>query len=91
VIRLWYAIGTSVIPGLLIPVVTSYFERWKAPPDYVFGAMVLGWVTATLWLIIGQTGGSGYPLGIEPMYPGLFVSVVVWGGGILRMENEALR
>ncbi len=87
VIKLWYAIGTVIIPGLLVPLVTGYFEKLKAPPRYAFASMLLGWLTSTVWLLIGwqeQLGASEfYPFGIEPMYPGLAVSVAVWGWGEL--------
>ncbi len=85
VIQLWYDIGTAIIPGLLVPLVTSYFDRWRVGPRYAFLSMLGGWLTATVWLAVGwsqQLGASGsYPLGIEPMYPGLAVSVVFWGIG----------
>ncbi len=92
VIKQWYTIGTVVIPGLLIPLVTSYFERWKAPARYAFWAMLLGWLTSLAWLIAGwrqHIGASdAYPLGIEPMYPGLMVSIVVWSRGIKARKQQ---
>ena len=88
VIKLWYTIGTVIIPGLLIPVVAGYFERWKASAGFTFAAMLLGWLTSLAWLLIGWTQQLGnadfYPFGIEPMYPGLAVSLAVWGWGRLR-------
>jgi SSS family solute:Na+ symporter len=87
VIKLWYTIGTVIIPGLLIPLVTSYFDDWKAPARYTFVSMLLGWLTSTIWLMIGWTQQIGadefYPFGIEPMYPGLLVSAGIWGIGRL--------
>jgi SSS family solute:Na+ symporter len=85
VIKLWYTIGTVIIPGLLLPLVTGYFEKWKAPGRYAFASMLLGWLTSLVWLLIGWTQQLGvseyYPFGIEPMYPGLAVSVLVWWVG----------
>ncbi len=85
VIKQWYTIGTVVIPGLLVPLVTSYFERWKVSARYAFAAMLFGWLTSLAWLVAGWTQRIGssefYPLGIEPMYPGLAVSLMVWGWG----------
>lgn len=86
VIKLWYTIGTVIIPGLLIPLVTSYFERWKVPARYAFAAMLCGWLTSVIWLVLGWTRELGnaalYPWGVEPMYPGLLVSMVCWGVGL---------
>ncbi len=91
VIKLWYAIGTVVIPGLLVPLVTSYFERWRVSASYAFAAMLLGWMTSLSWLLIGWTQELGnadlYPFGIEPMYPGLAVSLCIWGMGKLQQHS----
>ncbi|MBI4535210.1 MAG: sodium:solute symporter family protein [Ignavibacteriae bacterium] len=91
VIKLWYTIGTVIIPGLLIPLVSSYFQRWKVDAKYAFVAMLLGWLTSFVWLLVGWkqdlASSAHYPFGIEPMYPGLVVSTVVWGIG-LTSENR---
>ncbi|MEK7671273.1 MAG: hypothetical protein AAB344_03540, partial [Bacteroidota bacterium] len=68
VIKLWYTIGTVIVPGLLIPLVTSYFERWKVSARYAFATMLFGWLVSLSWLMIGWTKEFGssefYPLGI---------------------------
>jgi SSS family solute:Na+ symporter len=88
VIRLWYSIGTAVIPGLLIPLMTSYYERWKAPASWTLAAMAGGWVVSTGWLLASWGGGGIAPLlGIEPMYPGLMVSAAIWAGGLLARDG----
>jgi len=82
VIKLWYTIGTVIVPGLLIPLVSSYFEKLRVDARTAFLAMLLGWLTSTVWLLAGWTRQIGvaeyYPWGIEPMIPGLTVSLVVW-------------
>jgi SSS family solute:Na+ symporter len=93
VISLWYAVGTAIIPGLLIPLVTSYFDPLTVKPRYAFASMVLGWLTASLWLVAGWTQHLGssahYPLGIEPMYPGVLMSFLAWLAGVI--EKAAMR
>jgi len=88
VISLWYTIGTVIIPGMLVPLVTSYFDRWKVHARYAFASMLAGWLTSTAWLMIGwsqQLGASAaYPFGVEPMYPGMAVSLLIWGAGMAR-------
>jgi SSS family solute:Na+ symporter len=92
VIQQWYTIGTVIIPGLLVPLVTGYFDRWKAPAGFAFAAMLFGWLTSLTWLAIGwaqQTGSvRAYPWGIEPMYPGLVVSVLVWAAGKVHNRDH---
>jgi SSS family solute:Na+ symporter len=88
VISLWYIIGNAIIPGLLVPVVTSYFDRWRVGAGYAFLSMLLGWAVSTGWLIAGWTDGIGtsahYPLGIEPMIVGIAASLLAWGSGKMR-------
>lgn len=92
VIRLWYTLGTVIVPGLLVPLVSSYFEQWKTTASFAFASMLGGWLVSLGWMIAGWTdamgSSAGYPLGIEPMIPGLFVSLGVWGVG-LAMRNTA--
>lgn len=88
VIRIWYTIGTVVIPGLLVPLMASYFKPLKIPSRFAFLAMAAGWLTSTGWLIAGWAGGSeSYPLGIEPMYPGLLVSIGFWAWGKIPIKS----
>jgi len=82
VVRIWYTIGTVIIPGLLVPLMASYFEPLKIPARFAFSAMAGGWLTSLAWMIAGLASASGaYPLGIEPMYPGLIVSIGLWAAG----------
>jgi SSS family solute:Na+ symporter len=89
VITLWYTIGTIIIPGLLVPLIASYFEGLKISPRYAFLSMLLGWLTSVGWLTAGYLDGNegSYPLGIQPMYPGLLVSVGLWAMGRMSMRG----
>ncbi|MEX1139853.1 MAG: sodium:solute symporter family protein [Bacteroidota bacterium] len=88
VVSLWYTIGTTIIPGLLIPVIAGYFDNLKIPSSYAFNAMLFGWLTSTGSLLYGifnaEGGISIYWLGIEPMYPGLAVAILIWAAGRIR-------
>ncbi len=81
VVKLWYTIGTCIIPGLLVPVVASYFPSLKIPPAFGLAAMSCGFFGSTVWFLAGQVTGAGAYMGVEPMYPGLIISVCVWGAG----------
>ena len=85
VVKIWYAIGTAIVPGLLVPLMASYFRPLHIPSRYAFWAMLLGWLVSSAWLFQGQlnqaNGVPSYWFGIEPMYPGLAISIVAWGIG----------
>jgi SSS family solute:Na+ symporter len=78
VINMWYTIGTIIIPGLLIPVVASYFPRMKINSNQAFLIMIVGFFSSFfcfLWGYIFSKGGlPDYPFGVEPMYIGLILT-----------------
>ncbi len=92
VVALWYTIGTCIIPGLLVPVMASYFDRFRISADYAFAAMIAGWGLSTASFVYGHLAAVGgipsYWFGIEPMYPGLIVSLIIWGVGRWRMGGQ---
>lgn len=79
---LWYNFGTTFVPGLLLPVLTAYAPRWAPPRRLVPWAMLAASGSSLAWLLIGlrhaQDGWPVYPLGLEPMYPGLLVSLALF-------------
>jgi solute:Na+ symporter, SSS family len=93
VIKLWYTIGTVIVPGLLVPLMASYFNRTRIGPRWGMASMLFGWLTSLGWLIAGWSRTLGatdlYPLGIEPMYPGLAVSLAAWGVGKALHEKTS--
>ncbi len=80
VIKIWYTIGSIIIPGLLVPLVSSYFEKLIMKPAFAFTSMLFGWLTSFLWLIFSP-GVKDYLFGIEPMFPGIFISLIIWWFG----------
>jgi SSS family solute:Na+ symporter len=93
VVNLWYAIGTAIIPGLLVPLMASYFDPLRIPARFAFDAMLFGWLTSTASLLYGNVMGEGgtpaYWLGWEPMYPGLLVSGLIWAAGKISLVGRA--
>ncbi|MBX2991001.1 MAG: sodium:solute symporter family protein [Bacteroidetes bacterium] len=92
VIKLWYTIGTVIVPGLLIPLMASYSKRLRISSGFAFTSMLFGWVGSVTWLLLGWTGEIGnsalYPFEIEPIYPGLLISATVWTAGVLYRERQ---
>lgn len=92
VVGLWFTIGTCIIPGLLIPVVSSYFERLRIPAAFALGAMLNGWFVSTASLLTGviHQGKLGplYWFGIEPIYPGLFIALLWWVWGRWAVDRQ---
>lgn len=81
-ISMWYTIGTIGISGLLVPILFGFFYKGKKTPNAGFFSILGGALTSTAWIIQGQLnlvdGWPSYWLGIEPMYPGLVVSLILF-------------
>lgn len=86
VVAIWYSIGTTIIPGLLLPLLAGYYRPLAFPARYGFVVMLSGWLISTLWLIGGVLNGGRYWLGVEPMYPGLLATLAL----ILLFKNNRL-
>jgi len=72
IVGLWHDLGSMGTPVLLFPMVLSFGSRPIAK-GWVLAAMLGGGGLATAWIAAERTGG-GYPLGIEPIFPGLITS-----------------
>lgn len=98
IIQLWYSLASLAVPGLLIPLVWSFFGRQESYPSkfWSFMTMLAGSTTAAVWLSMGWMKAWGsydhYPLGLQPLFPGLLVSLMLWciGLGIKRLNATKL-
>jgi SSS family solute:Na+ symporter len=83
-VAMWYTIGTIGISALLVPMLGGFFYKGKKHPSSGFYSMILGSVTSIFWLVNGYMnqyeGWPSYILGLEPLYPGLLVSLFVYFG-----------
>ncbi|HUU46585.1 MAG TPA: sodium:solute symporter family protein [Acidobacteriota bacterium] len=82
VIGLWRDLGSIGVPMILLPVLYSFRKKrfsitatravlWIVAPGIV-SAFWVSWRIAT----------GGYPLGLEPIFPGLIVSVILFGWNV---------
>ena len=73
VIELWYSLGSVIIPGLLIPFLTTFWQKKLIPA--VPAMMILSSALSFAWFLFWFKENK-YPLGIEPFYPGLILSIL---------------
>ena len=86
VVRIWYAVGSACIPGLLLPLMASYWPGIVLRPRFALAAMLGGWLLSMSWLVWGMAHGGSYWWGLEPMYPGLLLSLLIGMAGIRRVR-----
>ncbi len=84
-IQVWHHVGSVVTSALLIPVVSIHLpRRLRFSGTGAITTMILGAGVATTWLMMATD--SGYPLGLEPMFPALGLGGLCWLTDILRRK-----
>jgi SSS family solute:Na+ symporter len=74
-VQVWHDIGSVVTSTLLLPVLAIHLPSpWKPSEAGAVIAMIGAAVASTTW-ILARTS-SGYPLGVEPMFPALLLAAL---------------
>ncbi|MEA1882829.1 MAG: sodium:solute symporter family protein [Candidatus Marinimicrobia bacterium] len=81
VVKLWYGLGSILVPGLVLPFLLSF--KNDRPRSGMVMMMVCPVLVAILWMVLGKLFG-GYPLGFEPFYPGILTSGLIY---LTRAKN----
>ncbi|MDP6456755.1 MAG: sodium:solute symporter family protein [Candidatus Marinimicrobia bacterium] len=79
VVSLWYVIGTVCVPGLLVPLLITFWADGRFVIRGVTWMMTISATVSFAWLLAGTLQGAdspAYPLDIEPFYPGFAVSLL---------------
>jgi SSS family solute:Na+ symporter len=88
-VDLWHDVGSVGVPALLLPLLASYHPTWRLPPRAAVASMLSGGIVSLIWLLSRYFGWtSGYPLGVEAIYPGLLASLVPALWGLIRRSPQ---
>jgi len=90
VVGLWYAVGSAVIPGLLLPMLGVYLPALRVPGRWALASSGAAWLTSLAWVAAARINGEP-PLGLEPMFPGLIVSASLWAAGWAAARHAQTR
>lgn len=72
-VQVWHHVGSVVTSALLLPVLAVNLPRgWRPGGPAATAAMIAAAATAVAWIAFSDA--SGYPLGVEPMFPALTVA-----------------
>ena len=86
-IDIWYAFGSIGTPALLVPVFFSFVGRRRLKPRDAMLSIILSGSVAFLWYLSQYwSEGAGFWLGMEPIFPGLVCSIIIY---LLRARPAA--
>jgi len=82
VIAIWKEVGSIAAPALLVPLASSFSERWRMQPRTALWTMIAGSGISGFWALTKHvallSGQGGYWLNVEPIFPGLIVTFLMW-------------
>jgi SSS family solute:Na+ symporter len=89
VVDIWHDFGSVGTPALLIPLFTAFVGHRRMPPPVALMSIICSGGLALLWLMSGYLSSGGYWLGIEPIFPGLLLSLLFFLLGGKKIGNRA--
>ncbi|MDY0084018.1 MAG: hypothetical protein RBR74_12615, partial [Ignavibacteriaceae bacterium] len=81
VVEIWYTIGSLFIPGIILPVISSYYTRISVSNKIIITEMILAILSGTIWLLI-RNNFQGVVYEIEPMLVGISVALIIYTIGL---------
>ena len=75
VIDIWYVFGTLGTCAMLIPLGTSFSDKWRMSKRMAMASMIVSPLVALIWIVPNLVWNFEYFWGIDPIYPGLLTSV----------------
>ena len=79
VIDIWHALGSIGTPALLVPVFFSFVGKRRLPGHAAFISIVTSALISGVWYFSRYiSNGGGYWFDIEPIFPGLLWSIIMF-------------
>lgn len=83
VIEIWYTIGSICIPGIILPVVSSYYIKLKINEGLILIEMVTSILAGFGWFLFRNNFANTFVSEIEPMIVGLSFSISIHSVGLM--------
>jgi len=88
VVDIWHDFGSVGTPALLVPLFFAFNGRWRMSPRIALLSVIFSGGLSLIWLISGYCSESGeYWWSVEPIFPGLFISILFFLFGSKKVEN----
>lgn len=88
VIQIWYTIGSLFIPGIILPVVSAYYPKFRISNKLILVEMITAFVSSTVWYFLRDEFTNVVVKNeVEPMLVGILFSLGIHFTGKLS-EKE---
>jgi SSS family solute:Na+ symporter len=87
IVKIWHHFGSVGTPALLIPLFFAFIGKRRMSPGTALASIIFSGGLSLAWLLSKYIGAAGeYWLGIQPIFPGLIVSILFFALGSKRVE-----
>ncbi|MCP4631859.1 MAG: sodium:solute symporter family protein [candidate division Zixibacteria bacterium] len=77
IVDIWYDFGSVSTAALLLPLASSFSVRWRMRSNCAFANIIICGLVVIIWIVLGYCYEKPF-LGIDPIYPGLSVSILIF-------------
>jgi len=77
-VDIWHAFGSIGTPALLVPVFFSFVGKRRLPPRYALLSIILSGGLSLVWFVSQYWNDGEFWLGIQPIFPGLLCSMLLF-------------
>ncbi len=89
IVDIWHDFGSVGTPALLIPLFTAMHGKRRMPPNVALFSLLASGGISLIWLLSRYWTGTGeYWFSLEPIFPGLVLSAVIFLAGNRREEAK---
>lgn len=88
IVDIWHHLGSVGTPALLVPLFFAFYGKRLMRSGIALASIIISGGLSFAWLLSGYLSASGeYWLGIQPIFPGLIVSISFHLFGSKRVKN----
>lgn len=93
VVQIWYTLGSLFIPGIIVAVISSYYEKFKVRNEILTLEIIIGIMLSAIWLFVRDSFNQTFLKEIEPMLVGLFAVLIIHIYGLIKSntDNQAIK
>ena len=91
VVQIWYILGTLFIPPILLPLIACYYPKIQLARRWIVLNLILSFLVSFCFMLLSLLQSVSlteinYFLNIQPMYPGFFVSALIFTIGLIKKK-----
>lgn len=91
VVDIWHLFGSIGTPALLVPVFFAFVGKFHLPRRWAFISIIVSALVSAIWYLSSNfTTDNNYWFNVEPIFPGLTISILIFLFTAIDLSNKTL-